>query len=257
MIDGKVRLDIFLSLKDARISRKSANSLIRQGKVTVNGKVVLKPSFQVNEEDTIIVLSEEFYVSRGAFKLQKALEEFEVQVRGKVCMDIGSSTGGFTQVLLRNDALRVICVDSGTDQLHPLLRNDARVVLYENTNARYFKADEKVDFICCDVSFISITKLTDTFLENSKDTAEFIFLVKPQFECGKEFLGKNGIVKDRQVHRSVLKNVSAHLDCVGLFPNRVIESPIKGSQGNTEFLLYCKRSKSIAFDMKNITGAVE
>ncbi|HQP58904.1 MAG TPA: SAM-dependent methyltransferase, partial [Petrotogaceae bacterium] len=147
MIDGKVRLDIFLSLKDARISRKSANSLIREGKVTVNGKVVLKPSFQVNEEDTIIVLSEEFYVSRGAFKLQKALEEFEVQVRGKVCMDIGSSTGGFTQVLLRNDALRVICVDSGTDQLHPLLRNDARVVLYENTNARYFKADEKVDFI--------------------------------------------------------------------------------------------------------------
>jgi 23S rRNA (cytidine1920-2'-O)/16S rRNA (cytidine1409-2'-O)-methyltransferase len=189
--------------------------------------------------------------------LQKALDEFEIQVRDRVCMDIGSSTGGFTQVLLRNDALRVICVDSGTDQLHPLLRNDARVILYENTNARYFKADEKVDFICCDVSFISITKLTDTFLENSKDTAEFIFLVKPQFECGKEFLGKNGIVKDRQVHRSVLKNVSAHLDCVGLFPNRVIESPIKGSQGNTEFLLYCKRSKSIAFDMKNITGAVE
>ncbi len=257
MIDGKVRLDIFLSLKDARISRKSANSLIRQGKVTVNGKVVLKPSFQVNEEDTIIVLSEEFYVSRGAFKLQKALEEFEVQVRGKVCMDIGSSTGGFTQVLLRNDALRVICVDSGTDQLHPLLRNDARVILYENTNARYFKADEKVDFICCDVSFISITKLTDTFLENSKDTAEFIFLVKPQFECGKEFLGKNGIVKDRQVHSSVLKNVSAHLNYVGLFPNRVIESPIKGSQGNTEFLLYCKRNKSVAFDMKNIAGVIE
>ncbi|HQP57889.1 MAG TPA: SAM-dependent methyltransferase, partial [Petrotogaceae bacterium] len=127
----------------------------------------------------------------------------------------------------------------------------------ENTNARYFKADEKVDFICCDVSFISITKLTDTFLENSKDTAEFIFLVKPQFECGKEFLGKNGIVKNIQVHSSVLKNISAHLNYVGLFPNRVIESPIKGSQGNTEFLLYCKRSKSVAFDMKNITGAVE
>lgn len=257
MSEVKVRLDIFLSSKDARISRKSANSLIREGKITVNGKVVLKPSFQVNEEDNIIVLSEDFYVSRGAFKLQKALDEFEIQVRDRVCMDIGSSTGGFTQVLLRNDALRVICVDSGTDQLHPLLRNDARVILYENTNARYFKSDEKVDFICCDVSFISITKLTDTFLENSKDTAEFVFLVKPQFECGKEFLGKNGIVKDSQVHSSVLKNVSSHLSCVGLFPRMIIKSPIKGSQGNTEFLLHCTRNRSVAFDMQNIAGVIE
>jgi 23S rRNA (cytidine1920-2'-O)/16S rRNA (cytidine1409-2'-O)-methyltransferase len=231
----KIRLDKFLALNNFVESREKARRLIKKGKVLVDNRKILKPSFIVNENNEINLLENYKYVGRGAFKLLKAINAFKLELKDKVCLDIGSSTGGFSQVLLENNVKKVYAIDVGTDQMHEKIRNDERIILKENTNARDYINEEKVDFICCDVSFISVTKLISSFQKNLKEDGQMVILVKPQFEAGE---GKviNGIIKDKKILRDTVNNVKRIFKENNFNILNITESPIKGSKGNTEFL---------------------
>lgn len=231
----KIRLDKFLASNNLVESREKARRLIKNGKVLVDNEKILKPSFDVDEKNKIKLLENYKYVGRGAFKLLKAINTFNLDLKDKVCLDIGSSTGGFSQVLLENDVKKIYAIDVGTDQMHEKIRNDERIILKENTNARDYINKEKVDFICCDVSFISVTKLMSTFFENLKKDGEMVILVKPQFEAGE---GKviNGIIKDEKILQSTVNNVKRIFEENNFNVLNITVSPIKGSKGNTEFL---------------------
>lgn len=226
-------------------SREKAKEAIISARVKVNGKVVTKPAYTVEDIAKIEALPFEF-VSRGGFKLQKALEEFKVDLKGKVIVDIGASTGGFTDVCLKNGAKKVYAIDTGTDQLAENLRKDKRVVSLENTNYLTFDKSNflDADMAAIDVSFVSLTKLAEKL---SKDFSEIIALVKPQFECGKEYAKKHkGVVKDEKMHEKILKDISFAFTSVGFTLSPIIPSPILGGDGNKEFLLHAwkKVSKS-------------
>lgn len=236
----KIRLDKYLALKKYVESREKARRLIKKGKVLVNEEKILKPSFLINEEDSIELLENYKYVGRGAFKLLKAIEDFKLDLKDKICMDIGSSTGGFSQVLLENDVKKIYAIDVGTDQMHKNLRDCEKIVLKENTNARDYINQEKVDFICCDVSFISITKLFNTFSKNLKENGEMVILLKPQFEVGNENV-INGIVKNKKIIKKTINNLINQFENNNFEVKNTIESPIKGTKGNTEFLAYIKK----------------
>jgi 23S rRNA (cytidine1920-2'-O)/16S rRNA (cytidine1409-2'-O)-methyltransferase len=231
----KIRLDKYLAFNNIVESREKARRLIKKGKVLVDNKKIVKPSFDVDEKNEIELLENYKYVGRGAFKLLKAIDAFKLNLKDKVCLDIGSSTGGFSQILLENDVKKIYAIDVGTDQMHEKIRNDERIILNENTNARDYVNKEKVDFICCDVSFISVTKLMSTFAENLKEDGEMVILVKPQFEAGE---GKviNGIVKDKKILQKTVLNIESAFEENGFEVIEITESPIKGSKGNTEFL---------------------
>jgi 23S rRNA (cytidine1920-2'-O)/16S rRNA (cytidine1409-2'-O)-methyltransferase len=239
-----MRIDMALKEK-MNISRQKAQELITAGKVSVNGKVVLKPSFQLEDTDTIDVAQSDIlkYVGRGGLKLERALKVFDIDPKGLVCMDIGASTGGFTDCLLQNGASLVYAVDVGTCQLADKLREDKRVVSVENTDIRSAEL-EAVDFICMDVSFISVKKVMYRVLELLKDGGEAVVLIKPQFEAGREQLNKNGIVNNIKVHKRVLRDIIDFVTDLGLFTKGLTYSPIKGGDGNTEYLLYLSRAKS-------------
>ena len=218
-------------------SRGKAKEAILSNRVKVNGKEITKPAYTVEDIAKIEALPFEF-VSRGGFKLQKALEEFKVDLKGKVVVDIGASTGGFTDVCLKNGAKKVYAIDTGTDQLAESLRKDKRVISLENTN--YLTFDKSnfpgADFAVVDVSFVSLTKLAEKL---SKDFSEIIALVKPQFECGKEYAKKHkGVVKDEKMHEKILKDISFAFSSVGFILSPIIPSPILGGDGNKEFLLH-------------------
>jgi 23S rRNA (cytidine1920-2'-O)/16S rRNA (cytidine1409-2'-O)-methyltransferase len=204
----KIRLDKYLAFNNIVESREKARRLIKKGKVLVDDKKIVKPSFDVDEKNEIELLENYKYVGRGAFKLLKAIDAFKLDLKDKVCLDIGSSTGGFSQILLENNVKKVYAIDVGTDQMHEKIRNDERIILNENTNARDYVNKEKVDFICCDVSFISVTKIMSTFAENLKEDGEMVILVKPQFEAGE---GKviNGIVKDKKILQKTVLNIES------------------------------------------------
>mgnify|MGYP005770501187 FL=1 len=218
-------------------SRGKAKEAILSNRVKVNGKVVTKPAYAVEDNSQIEALPFEF-VSRGGFKLQKALEEFKVDLKGKVIVDIGASTGGFTDVCLKNGAKKVYAIDTGTDQLAESLRKDKRVISLENTNYLTFDKSNflDADMAAIDVSFVSLTKLAEKL---SKDFIEIIALVKPQFECGKEYAKKHkGVVKDEKMHEKILKDISFAFTSVGFTLSPIIPSPILGGDGNKEFLLH-------------------
>lgn len=252
------RLDAELVTRKIAGSRERAKGLIKSGAVLVNGKIISKPSADINETDEIISLAEEFkYVGRGGLKLEKAIDEFGIDLKNKICIDIGASTGGFTDCMLQNGAARVYAVDVGHDQLAEKLRNDARVCNAEGTDIRNITVDftgGQVDFISIDVSFISLKLILPKASELLKECGEASVLIKPQFEAGKKGIGKNGIVKDRKVHENVLKDITEFAVSLGFMPNALICSPIKGGSGNTEYLIHLKKEKSemVCFNFRDI-----
>ena len=236
----KTRLDRLLVERGLAESREKAQALVMAGEVTVNGQKAGKPGQAVAEDCAIEVLARPPYVSRGGFKLAAALEHFGIGVAGKICLDVGASTGGFTDVLLQRGAARVHAVDVGSGQLAWRLRTDARVVLHENLNARELKFEdvgELVDFAACDVSFISVTLILRSAIGLLQADGQMVILIKPQFEVGKGQVGKGGIVRDPQLHEAACERVTRAVRDLG-FSTAMMPSPILGAEGNKEFLLH-------------------
>jgi 23S rRNA (cytidine1920-2'-O)/16S rRNA (cytidine1409-2'-O)-methyltransferase len=245
----KSRIDKLLVDRGLAASRERAQALILAGKVLVDEQKVEKAGAQVEEECAIRLLGADLkYVSRGGLKLERALEHWKISVEGKVCADIGASTGGFTDCLLQHGAARVIAVDTGYGQMDFKLRQDSRVRLLEKTNARYLTPEilgETADFVAMDVSFISATLVLPAvvraaFSHSVEERAgrQMIVLVKPQFEAGREYVGKGGIVRDEDAQKAAVEKVRAALLELGVSRTDSIESPILGAEGNREFLLY-------------------
>lgn len=239
---SKERLDILVCNKGLAASREKAKALIMAGTVLVNGEREDKPG-SVFPSDVEITLKGNplKYVSRGGLKLEKAVEVFGIGLEGKVCMDAGASTGGFTDCMLQNGASRVYSVDVGYGQLDWKLRNDPRVVCMEKTNVRYMTPDmipEKCDFASIDVSFISLLKIIPPVRDILKPAGTITALIKPQFEAGREKVGKKGVVRDPLVHMEVIEKVVLFSQSTGLFVKGLDYSPVKGPEGNIEYLLY-------------------
>jgi 23S rRNA (cytidine1920-2'-O)/16S rRNA (cytidine1409-2'-O)-methyltransferase len=244
----RLRLDKLLVDRGLTASRERAQALILAGKVLVNDQKVEKAGAQVEAEAAIRLLGEDLkYVSRGGLKLERALEHWHVDVEGKVCLDVGASTGGFTDCLLQQGAARVIAIDTGYGQMDFKLRQDSRVRLLEKTNARYVTAEvlaEKVDLIVIDVAFISATLVLPPVVKacfpatpEQRRGRQVIVLVKPQFEAGREFVSKGGIVRDEAAQLASVEKVRRVLLELGCLSTDVIDSPILGAEGNREFLL--------------------
>jgi 23S rRNA (cytidine1920-2'-O)/16S rRNA (cytidine1409-2'-O)-methyltransferase len=244
----KLRLDKLLVDRGLAASRERAQALILAGKVLVNDQKLEKAGAQVDAEAVVRLLGEDLkYVSRGGLKLERALEHWHIDVAGKVCLDVGASTGGFTDCLLQHGAARVIAIDTGYGQMDFKLRQDARVRLLEKTNARYVTAEviaEEVELIVIDVAFISATLVLPPVVDaafpqsaEERHGRQVIVLVKPQFEAGREFVGKGGIVRDEAAQLASVDKVKNSLVALGCSSTDVIESPILGAQGNREFLL--------------------
>ena len=236
----KTRLDRLLVERGLAESREKAQALIMAGEVLAKGQKAAKPGQMVDAEIELEVRSRPPFVSRGGFKLAAALERFSINVAGRVCLDVGSSTGGFTDVLLQAGAAKVHAVDVGTNQLVWKLRNDPRVVVHEGVNARelgFETIGERAGFLCCDVSFISVTLILPAATRLLLPEAEAVILVKPQFEVGKGQVGKGGIVREPELHRAACERVESAARELG-FRTELMDSPILGAEGNKEFLLY-------------------
>jgi len=244
------RIDQLLCDRGLAESRQKAQALLLAGAVKVSGQRVDKPGAQVDAGAAIEVEAGLPYVSRGGVKLAGALDYFKIDVSGQVCLDVGSSTGGFTDCLLQRGALRVHAVDTGHGQLHWKLRNDPRVVRHEGINARYLKpADlgEAVEMVVCDVSFISVTLILPVLPPLLTPMARAVVLIKPQFEVGREQVGRGGIVRDPALHAGVCDKVGAAARTLG-WETEIMESPILGAEGNKEFLLYGRYRNNRAAD---------
>ncbi|MEO8373064.1 MAG: TlyA family RNA methyltransferase [Candidatus Solibacter sp.] len=236
----KMRLDRLMVERGLVESREKAQALIMAGEVRVDGQKASKPGHGVDAECAVELLSRPPYVSRGGFKLAGALKHFAIDVAGLVCLDVGSSTGGFTDVLLQAGAARVHAVDCGTGQLDWKIRTDARVVVHDGVNARALTFDEigeAADFLCCDVSFISVTLILPAIVPLLRPAGQMVILIKPQFEVGKGLVGKGGIVREPKLHLAACERVERAVREIG-FETQIIESPIAGAEGNKEFLLY-------------------
>lgn len=243
MILPKPRLDQLLVDRGLVESREKAVSLIIAGEVSVNGQKQSKPGHAVAADARVELLRKPRYVSRGGLKLESALEHFAIDPTGWTCLDIGSSTGGFTDCLLQHGAAKVYAIDAGTNQLDWKLRSDPRVIVRENQNARLLNPShvaEPIDLLVCDVSFISVTVALPPALCLLREHAGMVILIKPQFEAGREDVGKGGIVRDPQVHQQVCHRIEGFVQELG-FITSIIDSPILGAEGNREFLLYAHR----------------
>ncbi len=235
------RIDKLLVDRGLVESREKAKALVMAGNVLVNGEVVSKPGAQV-PVDACIELKEELpYVSRGGLKLERALEEFGINVEGKVCVDVGASTGGFTDCLLKKGAKRVYAIDVGYGQLHWKLRNHPKVVNMEKINIRHMPREaipEEVDFVCVDVSFISLEKVLPKVKELLSKNGEAVCLIKPQFEVGPKKVGKGGVVRKEEYRMEAVEKVKGAAIRLGFRVCGVIESPIRGTKGNLEYLIH-------------------
>ena len=263
MAEKKERLDILLVEKGIITSREKAKASIMAGEIFVDGQRVDKAGEKVKVTSEIVFKGHKIpYVSRGGLKLEKAMKEFGLKLNDKVCMDIGASTGGFTECMLQNGAKKVFAVDVGYGQFAWKLRTDERVECMERTNIRYVTPDdigESLDFASIDVSFISLTKIMPATLNLLKDNGEVVALIKPQFEAGREKVGKKGVVRDIAVHKEVVGGIvdfllSQNLNVLGLS-----YSPIKGPEGNIEYLVYFTkdRDKETEFIREDVDKIVE
>ncbi|MBL8229096.1 MAG: TlyA family RNA methyltransferase [Bryobacterales bacterium] len=237
---AKQRVDQLLVERGLAESREKAQALLLAGEVLVNGQRVDKPGRAIPTDAQLEVTGRLPYVSRGGLKLEAALKAFEVDAAGKVCLDIGASTGGFTDCLLQHGALRVYAVDTGAGQIDWKLRSDPRVILREQSNARHLTPEdigEPADLLVCDVSFISVTLLLPRFPALLRPNAVMIILIKPQFEVGKGMVGKGGIVRDAGLRHEACEKVRRCAEALGC-QTAMIPSPILGTEGNQEFLLY-------------------
>ena len=243
----KERLDLILTEREMFSSRSKAKRAIMAGKIYVNNELVDKAGTQIRKDAEIKIKGRKLpYVSRGGLKLEKALKVFNIDAQDREVIDIGASTGGFTDCLLQNGAKKVYAVDVGYGQLAWKLRQDQRVEVIERTNFRYLTPDElpvKLSLIVTDVSFISLELIIPPALSFLSDGGEFIGLIKPQFEAGRERVGKNGLVKDKKVHYDVIKKISDFADDIGLYLAGLDYSPITGSSSkNIEFLIHLKKN---------------
>lgn len=238
----KERLDVLMVQRNLAESREKAKALIMSGIVYVNGQKEDKAGTSFEETVQIEVRGSTLkYVSRGGLKLEKAMSRFGVQLAGKVCMDVGASTGGFTDCMLQNGAVKVYAVDVGHGQLAWKLRNDDRVICMEKTNIRYVTPEDigdRIEFSSIDVSFISLTKVLGPVKQLLTDNGQVVCLIKPQFEAGREKVGKKGVVREKSVHLEVIEMVSDYARSIGFGILGLEFSPIKGPEGNIEYLLY-------------------
>ena len=238
----KERLDVLMVQRNLAESREKAKALIMSGIVYVNGQKEDKAGTSFEETVQIEVRGSTLkYVSRGGLKLEKAMSRFGVQLAGKVCMDVGASTGGFTDCMLQNGAVKVYAVDVGHGQLAWKLRNDDRVICMEKTNIRYVTPEDigdRIEFASIDVSFISLTKVLGPVKQLLTDEGQVVCLIKPQFEAGREKVGKKGVVREKSVHLEVIEMVSDYARSIGFGILGLEFSPIKGPEGNIEYLLY-------------------
>jgi 23S rRNA (cytidine1920-2'-O)/16S rRNA (cytidine1409-2'-O)-methyltransferase len=255
----RLRLDKLVLERGLAPSRERAQALILAGRVLVNEQKVEKSGAGVEVDAVLRILGDDQpFVSRGGLKLARALEYWQIEVRGKVCLDIGASTGGFTDCLLQNGASEVIAVDTGYGQMDSKLRSDPRVRLLEKTNARYLTQEQlwhdrtptQIGLVAMDVSFISATLVLPAVLQsaragNSTSDLDLILLIKPQFEAGREQIGKGGIVRDHRVQQAAVAKVADAVDAVGGREIEVIDSPILGTEGNREFLLHARFASSV------------
>ncbi|CCX59007.1 putative uncharacterized protein [Blautia hydrogenotrophica CAG:147] len=243
----KERLDVLLVKRNLAVSREKAKAVIMAGEVYVDGQKEDKAGSMFQDSVHIEVRGNTLpYVSRGGLKLEKAMTHFGVSLEGKVCLDVGASTGGFTDCMLQNGAKRVYAVDVGHGQLDWKLRNDPRVVCMEKTNIRYVVPDdigEQADFSSIDVSFISLTKVLLPVRELLGEGGEIVCLIKPQFEAGREKVGKKGVVRDPAVHLEVIEKIVDYAKSISFEILNLEFSPIKGPEGNIEYLLYLRRLK--------------
>ena len=244
----KERLDVLLVKRNLAASREKAKAIIMSGNVYVDNQKEDKPGTTFPEESKIEVRGHTLpYVSRGGLKLEKAMKEFQVSVEGKVCTDVGSSTGGFTDCMLQNGAVKVFAIDVGHGQLDWKLRQDERVVCMEKTNIRYVTPDDiedRIEFASIDVSFISLTKVLPPVKELLTDDGEIVCLIKPQFEAGREKVGKKGVVRDQKVHVEVVEMIVDFARQIGFKTLDLSYSPIKGPEGNIEYLLYITKDQT-------------
>ncbi|MCY4464388.1 MAG: TlyA family RNA methyltransferase [Chloroflexi bacterium] len=241
---GKLRLDKLLVERQLAHTRSKAAAMIMAAEVSVDGRMIDKPGAQVSASAAIKLKDKPRYVGRGGYKLEAALRAFPLLVKGKVCADVGASTGGFTDCLLQHGAARVHAIDVGSGIIDYRLRLDDRVRLLEKTNARYLQSlGELVGLAVIDVSFISLRLILPAVMRWLQADADVIALVKPQFEAGKHDVGKGGIVRDLSVHRRVLSEVASFASNVGLTPTSLIRSPITGAKGNVEYLLWLRTAE--------------
>ena len=242
----KERLDVLLVKRGLAETREKAKTTLMAGLVLVNGQKIDKAGTMVKEDAELRVLGDALpYVSRGGLKLEKAMETFGISMEGKVAADIGASTGGFTDCALQRGAAKVFAIDVGYGQLAWKLRSDPRVVNMERTNIRYVRPEdigELLDFASIDVAFISLTKVLEPAKALLKDTGEIVALIKPQFEAGRGNVGKKGVVRDPEVHCSVIRAVITYSREIGFFPVGLTFSPIKGPEGNIEYLVHLVQS---------------
>lgn len=254
----KERLDVILVNQGYAPSREKAKAIIMSGNVYVNGQKEDKAgtSFDVNKIQLEVRGSSLKYVSRGGLKLEKAMEQWEFKLDTLVCMDIGASTGGFTDCMLQNGAAKVYSVDVGHGQLAWKLRNDERVVCMEQTNFRYMVREDiqdDLDFASVDVSFISLTKILIPARNLLKVGGQMVCLIKPQFEAGRDKVGKNGVVRESEVHEEVIRKIIDYADSIGFTVLHLEYSPIKGPEGNIEYLLHIRKDKEPDETVRGLT----
>lgn len=241
----KIRLDKLLFDKGLVESREKAKALILEGNVLVNGIVVDKAGVLVKSDDILTIVSKMPYVSRGGLKLEHAIKTFNIDVKDKIAMDVGASTGGFTDCLLQHGAKKIYAIDVGYGQFSWILRRDNQVVLLEKTNIRYLDGDlvpDKIDIATIDVSFISLLKVMPKVLEFLAQHGEIVALIKPQFEVGRKDVGKGGVVKDENKRLEVVEKIKNESEKLGFEVKGVTTSPIKGPKGNVEYLIYLIKS---------------
>ena len=262
-VEMKERWDVLLVKNGLAASREKAKAVIMAGSVFVDGQREDKAGTMIDEKAEITVKGNQLkYVSRGGLKLEKAMSHFDISPEGKVCMDVGASTGGFTDCMLQNGAVKVYSVDVGHGQLAWKLRNDERVVCMEKTNIRYVTPediDQSPSFISIDVSFISLTKVLGPVRELMEDAGDIVCLIKPQFEAGREKVGKKGVVRDAKVHEEVIEMVVSFAQSIGFSSKELEFSPIKGPEGNIEYLLHlqkCPAEEAVSFERSLIKDVV-
>lgn len=257
MAQNKERLDKLLVERGLIATRSRAKALIMAGEVLVNGQPVDKPGTAVARDAELQLIAPMPYVSRGGFKLAGALEFFDLDLRDRICADVGACTGGFTDVLLQNGVARVFAIDVGYGQLEWKLRQDQRVTVLERTNARYLESlPEEVNFVCIDVSFISLKLILPAVEKWLADEADIVALIKPQFEAGRTQVGKGGIVKDSTVHRQVLADLLGWFAERNLQPQGLMRSVIQGSDGNVEFLVWLHPGGEILGNLPELIASV-
>lgn len=260
----KERLDILLCNMGLAPSREKAKAIIMAGQVYVNGQKEDKAGSMFDIYAPIEIKGSTLrYVSRGGLKLEKSIQTFHVELNGKVCMDVGASTGGFTDCMLQNGAVKVYAVDVGHGQLDWKLRNDPRVVCMEKTNIRYILPEhlqEPVEFASIDVSFISLTKVLAPVWHVLTERGQIVCLIKPQFEAGREKVGKKGVVREKSTHIEVIQQVIAYAQSIGFGILNLEFSPIKGPEGNIEYLLYLQKNpteEELAAALPDVEALVE